>query len=213
MNSKNYFLVFMLILVNFISLFMIVSDLENFIFELFILVILLLVSVMMLYSLQTNKPNAHKLAMIFFAAGLINTIILFPLLTLNQMCLGLIAITVNLIGFNRFTTPKKTRIIKRIRPAELPKTISMIEEPTPTFAEYKQITAPEPETKPARKKPAVKKEFKPGKFIASKTGVKFHTPKCDWAKRINKKNRVWLKDKAQARKKGYKPCSCIKNRI
>jgi len=120
-----------------------------------------------------------------------------------MMYLGLIILIVNIIGFGYFTAGKKRRIIRKIRPAELPKTISLVEEPMPSFAGYKQETA-------KSKKPVVKKTFKPGKFVASKTGVKYHSPKCDWAKRINKKNRVWLKDKAEARKKGYKKCSCVK---
>src|SRR3989338_1436451 len=36
----------------------------------------------------------------------------------------------------------------------------------------------------------VSKSFTPGKFIASATGTVYHTPKCDWAKKIQKKNAV-----------------------
>src|SRR3989338_9039199 len=36
----------------------------------------------------------------------------------------------------------------------------------------------------AAKEDAVTKTFKPGKYIASKTGTKFHSPKCDWAKKV-----------------------------
>ena len=121
------------------------------------------------------------------------------------MYLGLIILVVNLIGFNYFTTKRSKRIIRKIRPhVDLPKDISIVEEPRPAFAEYKQTTAL------PKKKTTIKKTFKPGKFVASKTGVKYHSPKCDWAKKINKKKRVWLKDKAEARKKGYKACSCVK---
>ena len=59
-------------------------------------------------------------------------------------------------------------------------------------------------------KKAVKKTFKPGKYIASKTGSKFHAPKCDWAKRIKKKNFVWFNSKEEAKKAGYKADSCVK---
>ncbi len=59
-------------------------------------------------------------------------------------------------------------------------------------------------------KEEVKKTFTPGKYIASRTGAKFHAPKCDWAKRIKAGKRVWLKDKAEAKKKGYKQHSCLK---
>jgi hypothetical protein len=55
----------------------------------------------------------------------------------------------------------------------------------------------------------VKKKFTPGKFIASKTGSKFHSPKCDWGKRVLKKNSVWFNSKADAKKAGYKADTCI----
>ena len=65
---------------------------------------------------------------------------------------------------------------------------------------------------PKAEKPVeeVKKTFKPGKYIASKTGAKFHAPKCDWAKRVKKKNAVWFNSKEEAKKAGYKADSCVK---
>ena len=56
----------------------------------------------------------------------------------------------------------------------------------------------------------VKKTFEPGKYIASKTGAKYHAPKCDWAKKIKKKNAVWFNSKEEAKKAGYKADSCVK---
>ncbi len=56
----------------------------------------------------------------------------------------------------------------------------------------------------------VKKTFIPGKFIASITGVKYHAPKCDWAKKIKKKNVVWFNSKEEAKKAGYKKDTCVK---
>ncbi len=52
--------------------------------------------------------------------------------------------------------------------------------------------------------------FEPGKYIASKTGSTYHAPKCDWAKKIKKKNQVWLDSPEEAKKKGYKKHNCIK---
>ena len=56
----------------------------------------------------------------------------------------------------------------------------------------------------------VTKEFNPGKYVASKTGKKYHTPKCDWAKRIKKSNQVWFDDQEEAKQEGYKSDSCVK---
>jgi len=50
----------------------------------------------------------------------------------------------------------------------------------------------------------VKKTYKPGKYIASSTGSKFHAPKCYWAKKVKKSNAVWFGSKEDAKKAGYK---------
>ncbi len=54
----------------------------------------------------------------------------------------------------------------------------------------------------------MKKTFKPGKVIASKSGKFYHSPKCDWAKKIKKKNQVWFDDEKEAKKK-FKAHSCV----
>ena len=59
-------------------------------------------------------------------------------------------------------------------------------------------------------KSEVTTSFEPGKYVASKTGKKFHAPKCDWAKRIKKKSQVWFNDKDEAKKQKYKVCDCVK---
>ncbi|MCH8004231.1 MAG: hypothetical protein IH934_06400 [Nanoarchaeota archaeon] len=56
----------------------------------------------------------------------------------------------------------------------------------------------------------VEKEFSPGKYIASKSGTKYHAPKCDWAKKIKKANAVWFDSKEEAKKAGYKKDDCVK---
>jgi len=59
-------------------------------------------------------------------------------------------------------------------------------------------------------KPVVSKKYTPGKYIASKMGKSYHSPKCDWAKNIKEKNRVWFDDDKEAKKAGYKKHSCLK---
>jgi len=50
--------------------------------------------------------------------------------------------------------------------------------------------------------------FEPGKYIASNRGTTYHIPKCDWAKKIKKKNQVWFDDEKEAKKK-FKAHSCV----
>ncbi len=56
----------------------------------------------------------------------------------------------------------------------------------------------------------ITKTFTPGKYIASKSGTKFHIPRCDWAKKVKKSNAVWFDTKEEAKKAGYKADDCIK---
>ena len=60
-----------------------------------------------------------------------------------------------------------------------------------------------------KKAPKIKKTFKPGKYIASKTGKTYHAPKCEWAKKIKKKNVVWYDNDKEAKKAGLKAHSCL----
>jgi hypothetical protein len=70
---------------------------------------------------------------------------------------------------------------------------------------------PAPENEPEELKVVpygkVSKSYKPGKFIASTRGGVYHIPKCDWAKRI--RTPTWFDSEEDAKKKGYKPHSCL----
>ncbi len=63
-------------------------------------------------------------------------------------------------------------------------------------------------TQPGKKKQTkIKKIFSPSRFIASKNGSTYHSPKCDWAKKISKKNIIWFNTTSTAKRKGYKKCN------
>ena len=65
-----------------------------------------------------------------------------------------------------------------------------------------------PEETEKSTRPVIKEEFKPGKFVASQNSTYYHQPKCDWAKKINRKRRVWFYSKEEAEEKGYKQHNC-----
>ncbi|MES2994961.1 MAG: Ada metal-binding domain-containing protein [Patescibacteria group bacterium] len=46
-----------------------------------------------------------------------------------------------------------------------------------------------------------------GKYVASKSGSKYHLPTCSGAKRIKEENKVWFDTKEQAAAAGYGPAS------
>ena len=68
---------------------------------------------------------------------------------------------------------------------------------------------PKEETKTGIEEHSIAKTFSPGKFIASKKANKFHSPKCDWAKRISKSNQIWFGSRQDAESKGFEADKCI----
>ena len=60
-----------------------------------------------------------------------------------------------------------------------------------------------------KKEPSMEKTFTPGKFIASKKANKFHSPKCDWAKRISSQNQLWFNSREEAEAKGLEADQCV----
>lgn len=48
------------------------------------------------------------------------------------------------------------------------------------------------------------------KYVGSVNSDKYHYPSCRWAKKIKPENRVWFKDKDDARRQGYVPCKVCK---
>ena len=51
---------------------------------------------------------------------------------------------------------------------------------------------------------------KTGMFVASKNSKIYHSPDCQYAKRINEKNKIFFKSAQEARERGYSPHSCVK---
>jgi len=60
-----------------------------------------------------------------------------------------------------------------------------------------------------KEEPKIEKAFTPGKFIASKKANKFHSPKCDWAKRISSQNRLWFNSREEAEAQGLEADQCV----
>lgn len=50
----------------------------------------------------------------------------------------------------------------------------------------------------------------PGKYVASKSGTKYHLPWCGSAKQIKESNKIWFNTKEEADKAGYTPAANCK---
>lgn len=48
------------------------------------------------------------------------------------------------------------------------------------------------------------------RYIGSKTGGKVHMESCPFGQKIKGRNKVYFANKAEAIKKGYKSCDCVK---
>jgi regulator of replication initiation timing len=65
-------------------------------------------------------------------------------------------------------------------------------------------------TKKTKKKTTKKtSKRKSKKYVASKSGKKFHIEECPFAKNIKPKYKVRFKSKTKALNQGYKPCNCV----
>lgn len=177
-----------------------------------------------------SKKNAYGALTALYSLNLLNLILVPSFIVLRPYSyLSAILFTlVGIIGSAMYAYRKK--VVRHINfPIDLTETIEIVEQPTIIEAEIvekiepvkavkkvvksKKIIKPVKaiKTKTVKKSFKIKKTFAPARYMASKSGEKFHSPKCTWAKKINKRNLVWLKDKSEAKAKGYKKCGlCIK---
>jgi len=59
-------------------------------------------------------------------------------------------------------------------------------------------------------KTVIKTTSKKTKYVASKSGSKFHMVNCPFAQNIKPKSKVNFSSKTKALNDGYKPCDCVK---
>jgi len=183
-KNRGLFLTNLIImLVLFLSMIYLVFNLsfgDFFNFELFLIVFFLILALIMMYGVVRCKSWAWKGLLVFYGLNLINSLILY----FESFILKEVGLVLILSGVGYMIALTKSN-------------------------EEKDLEIEEPEIEEVKTEKKVKKEFKPGKFVASKTGSVYHAPKCDWAKRIKKKNQVWFDDQKEA-KKNFKPHSCLK---
>ncbi len=177
------FVMHIVLLVVFLGLIRLIFDLHRFAFfgEFLIMLVLLLVALISLIGINNNFRWAWILLAVFFAFVFIDIIFVYAISTQKpDSILTLLIITIAGFFISLFSVESQK-------------------------SEESNEESPKVEAKKE-----VKKTFKPGKFIASKTGTKYHAPKCDWAKRIKNSNAVWFDSKEAAKKADFKADSCVK---
>jgi len=189
MGWKRYFTLLVILFLNTLGMVLLVFKLkQNFVLEFLLMLFFLIISIVIITGVYNNKNWAWKLAIMYFLVYMINAFYLY-MFTLRISSRFSLTTLLSAIGFLMASVSIKGQ------PEE-----EEIEIEPPKKAEVKSYS----------EKKKSKTEFKPGKFVASKTGSVYHAPKCDWAKKIKEKNRLWLKDKTEATSKGYKKHSCVK---
>ena len=172
------------LLITFLGLIGMIFNLHGiaFILEFLILIALVLAAIIAAVGISTNQRWAWILLTLFFAFVFLDMLFI-NLLSSRKPEVFLHLLVVAIAGF--FIS------------------LFSIEPKRKETAEEKKVG----EKKEAK---AVEKSFKPGKYIASRTGKKFHAPKCDWAKKVKKENAVWFDSKEDAMNAGYIADYCVK---
>ena len=198
--SINFFMINFILLFSIISFTLIVFELHRFafVFELMLLLVFISLFAFAMFIIYHNKKWGWTLLGVTLILLLVNTFFIFLLsrrfetahLTTVLFSLAGLAITfVNLRG-----TTKEPEIL--------------VEESDKAKEYYPYIDKMEPELKEVHES-GIEKTFTPGKFIASKNANKFHTAKCDWAKRISKENQLWFNSEEEAKAQGFEADKCV----
>jgi len=177
---------YVIMLVVFLGLINMIFNLHRFAFygEFLVLIVLGGVALVSLLGLSNNSSWAWKTLKIFFTITFINMVFIYLIKT-SEIALFLPLIIAVMVGF----------FISLVNCVNPKKEGEKVKKANSRSSAEKTVST----------------THKPGKFIASKSGKKYHAPKCDWAKKIKKKNAIWYNSKADAKKAGYKADSCVKN--
>ncbi len=179
------------------AVFVVLLDLVNAVFNLsggifaVELILLIILGLIGLFAIYNNK---HSSMMLFFLLVLLNILLLFAAtgeIESIQAIFALLGLVVILLRSSGYDI---TGLKEKIQP----------------YYTEPYYDGPNAVEEKAVKSYDVGATFSPGRYIASRAGKKYHVATCDWAKKINKRSRVWFSDKGEAKKEGYKADSCIR---
>jgi len=191
------FVMYVILLIAFLGLINMIFNLHRFAFygEFLILLGLLIIGAVSAIGINNNFRWAWILLALFFAFVFVNMLFIYVITTVEipyfliLLVVAVVGFFISLFNIEKEKTEKDSGEIKK--------------------GEIKVEKVEAEKAYTADKQ--VKKTYKPGKYIASKLREHYHAPKCDWAKRIGKKNAVWFNTEGQAKKAGYKVHDCIRS--
>lgn len=179
-----------------ISFILVVFDLHRFAFvlELGVLLILIFLIAFSIFVVYRGKRFGWTILGAALVLLLIDVFFIY-LITGTFDTAHLTTVVFSLIGIG-------ISIISLREPGEKPEE-GEIKEHEKAKDYYPYIDKMEPEA------PNIEKTFIPGKFVASRKANKFHSPKCDWAKKIGTENQVWFNSQEEAESKGFEADKCV----
>ncbi|MDO8741115.1 MAG: hypothetical protein Q7J54_06090 [Candidatus Woesearchaeota archaeon] len=189
MGGRLHFAILIVMFLDIVGLIKATFGIEGiFIWQLFLTVIFLISGISIMYLLL-KEEDVWAWPYVYFSAVLVDVIYLY-FLTGGSFMLFLLAL------FTIIGMLASLNIVKKKEAKDK------------DFYDAKDIVK-DIELEPSESKYSVE-TYEPGKYVASKNASYYHAPKCDWAEKINARNRVWLNSDEEAKKKGYKKHGCLK---
>jgi predicted membrane protein len=153
-------------------------------------------AIICIFSAYYNKKHAHAALLILYSLNLLDLVMMISFMAHNFLEF----IVISLLSINGILASLHCIYKRSSRYEQSVKELEVISK-----------TIPAGEEKVDGEKVKVEKAFGPGKYVASANGENYHSPKCDWAKKISKKRLLWFLDKATAESQGFKRCGlCVK---
>ncbi len=196
--SLSFFAMIFILLFTLIGFIFVVFDLRGitFIFELGVLLTFMFLLTFAMFFVFSNKRGSWGIIAAVLLLLMFNVLVIF-LLTRRFSLAYIVSTLFSVIGV----------ILAVLNVAWMRR--EHVEEGEKYYYPFIDKMEPKEEKAEAKAEATLKKTFTPGKYVASKKANKFHSPKCDWAARISKENRVWFNSKEEAKKQGFEADKCV----
>lgn len=200
-NNNLFAAINILLMAVFLSTIALVFQLDGyyFIFEFVLLALLLAASAICVAGLYSGYRWVFSSLTLAMAIAMLNTIILYTLQPKVTPAYIISMVSTGIIFMLSAVKNKETSVIGQ----SVPETVHQIE----IVHDIPHSSDADPVSYTSSSN--IEETFDPGKYVASITGSVYHSPRCEWAKKIKKKKQVWFSDKSEAREKGYKAHECV----
>jgi len=205
MDKKNFIILLLVFFVAILTnIFFVFRMKNNFLTGFLFLVLFLIFGLICLTALYKDFVWSYYSLMLYFALANLNLIYVY-INSFHYLTIFFIGLVFNVYGLFVSLFNLSVPSVKRFVEVEVDKGSDITKERIPVKIVKERV--PEVEVYGIKER---EKKARKGKYVASTTGSVYHSPDCEWAKKIKKENLIWFKDEREARRKGYKKHSCLK---